>query len=291
MRDRVMTFEDFENIFTLFCTIVGLLYCLFKYIERPKRRYLYLIIFFLGHFFSDYYWGIYVLTMHTYPTVSEFMAYLGWNIAYIFLFLVIFRFRRESKKFFHPLMLWPLLTNIPLFRVAKYSKMIARRAGYSESKQDEIYMMGLLHDVGKIGVPDEVLNYPGKLSSEDFEKIKKHPVTGFNILQSIKERSELSIGARWHHERYDGKGYPDGIAGEKIPEEARIIAVADAYDAMSSKRNYRDMMPQEKVREEIEKGSGTQFDPRFAKIMLQMMDEDPEYSLSGEEHPKQTIEE
>ena len=819
-----MTFEDFENIFTLFCTIVGLLYCLFKYIERPKKRYLYLIIFFLGHFFSDYYWGIYVLTMHTYPTVSEFMAYLGWNVAYIFLFLVVFGFRRESKKYFHPLMLWPVLTNIPLFilyiqfggflnniwqvgvttlvmifcmrqilfsikhkkdgfkfpflpmavllfevteygmwtascfewkselvnpylyctvvgsllmvsfgwcaskdfeaegvpkierneaglrfqiliqtiisffiicgcvggylvaakmrnnmpdetaiegftediaiilfaisavlilfvifllyeitvryrlakinnlkldagmlsrinflftvfitlalmifavvyntrtlynssvtgvyedgedkvkmfatdmenyltlsgttlrvaadtvnlmeksgtstkvikqyivdqtknvsedfdenftgiyayvngeyldglewvppadynpverdwykvaaeadgevvivspyvdaqtgsvvitfaksiskskavgkgeeynvvaldvivnhvqevteeidvtgkgyglvvnedgfivahndaslngqnlaeiydeellkrivktkegnfhyemdddastlfvsrimeqwyavvvvddnelfadvhsqlainimiflvafllisffyylgyknerdfsskveemniqvvtalaaaidakdpytnghssRVAKYSKMIAKRAGYSDTRQDEIYMMGLLHDVGKIGVPDEVLNYPGKLSAEDFEKIKKHPVTGYNILQSIKERSSLSIGARWHHERYGGGGYPDGISGEEIPEEARIIAVADAYDAMTSKRSYRDLMPQEKVREEIVKGSGTQFDPRFAKIMLQMIDEDPDYTMCGKE--------
>ena len=85
-----MTFEDFENIFTLACTMVGLLYCIFKYMERPKRRYLYLVIFFLAHFFSDYYWGIYVLTMHMYPTVSEFTAYIGWNIAYIFLFFVIF---------------------------------------------------------------------------------------------------------------------------------------------------------------------------------------------------------
>ena len=174
-------------------------------------------------------------------------------------------------------------TNGHSSRVAKYSRMIAKRAGYSESRQDEIYMMGLLHDVGKIGVPDEVLNYPGKLSAEDFEKIKKHPMIGYNILQSIKERSGLSIGARWHHERYAGGGYPDGIAGEEIPEEARIIAVADAYDAMSSKRNYRDLMPQAKVREEIEKGSGTQFDPRFAKIMLQMMDEDPEYTMIGKE--------
>ena len=129
------------------------------------------------------------------------------------------------------------------------------------------------------------------LTDEEFAKIKKHPGIGAKILNNIKEMPELAAGAKWHHERYDGKGYPDGIAGEKIPEEARIIAVADAYDAMSSMRNYRDMMPQEKVREEIEKGSGTQFDPRFAKIMLQMMDEDPEYSLSGEEHPKQTIEE
>ena len=90
---------------------------------------------------------------------------------------------------------------------------------------------------------------------------------------------ELSIGARWHHEKYNGKGYPDGIDGEKIPEQARIIAVADAYDAMTSYRSYRDPMPQKKVREEIEKYSGTQFDPRFASIMLEMIDEDKNYDM------------
>ena len=174
-------------------------------------------------------------------------------------------------------------TNGHSSRVALYARMIAKRAGYSESRQDEIYMMGLLHDVGKIGVPDEVLNYPGKLSDEDFEKIKKHPIIGSNILETIKERSDLKIGARWHHERYGGGGYPDGLVGEEIPEEARIIAVADAYDAMTSKRSYRELMPQEKVREEIVNGSGTQFDPRFAEIMLQMIDEDPEYTLTGRE--------
>ena len=90
---------------------------------------------------------------------------------------------------------------------------------------------------------------------------------------------KLSIGARWHHERYDGSGYPDGLAGEEIPEEARIIAVADAYDAMSSNRSYRNSMPQEKIRLEIERGSGTQFDPRFAEIMLKMIDEDKSYTM------------
>ena len=181
-------------------------------------------------------------------------------------------------------------TNGHSSRVAKYAKMIAKRAGYTESRQDEIYMMGLLHDVGKIGVPDEVLNFPGKLSKEDFEKIKKHPVIGSNILETIKERSDLKIGARWHHERYGGGGYPDGLIGEEIPEEARIIAVADAYDAMTSKRSYRELMPQEKVREEIVNGSGTQFDPRFAKIMIQMIDEDPDYTLTGRETSEQSIE-
>ncbi len=164
-------------------------------------------------------------------------------------------------------------------RVAEYSKEIARRFGYDASRQEEIYMMGLLHDVGKIGVPDAVINKPGRLTEEEFEKIKTHPVMGARILKNIVEMPKLVTGARWHHERYDGRGYPDGLAGDGIPEEARIIAVADAYDAMTSNRSYRNIIPQEHVREEIVKGSGTQFDPRFAEIMLAMIDEDKEYKM------------
>jgi HD-GYP domain-containing protein (c-di-GMP phosphodiesterase class II) len=170
-------------------------------------------------------------------------------------------------------------TNGHSSRVAKYSRMIARRIGYGSTEQDEIYMMGLLHDVGKIGVPDEVINKTSRLTDEEFELIRKHPVIGSDILKRIKERPELSVGARWHHERYDGKGYPDGLSGEEIPEEARIIAVADAYDAMTSRRSYRGVMPQENVRKEIEEGMGTQFDPRFARVMIEMIDEDTDYQM------------
>lgn len=170
-------------------------------------------------------------------------------------------------------------TNGHSSRVAEYARMIAARAGYSDSEQNEIYMMGLLHDVGKIGVPDNVINKPSKLTKEEFELIKKHSVIGSGILESIKERPKLAMAARWHHERYGGGGYPDGISGEQIPEEARIIAVSDAYDAMTSRRSYRDIMSQDKVRSEFEYGMGTQFDPRFAKIMLQMIDEDRDYSM------------
>ncbi len=164
-------------------------------------------------------------------------------------------------------------------RVAEYSKEIARRYGYSQKRQDSIYMMGLLHDVGKIGVPDAVINKPARLTEEEFETIKQHPIQGAKILKDIKEMPELATGARWHHERYGGGGYPDGLSGEDIPEEARIIAVADAYDAMTSRRSYRSVLPQETVRSEIEKGKGTQFDPAFAEIMLQMIDEDTEYLM------------
>ena len=164
-------------------------------------------------------------------------------------------------------------------RVARYSREIARKYGYDENNLDEIYIMGLLHDVGKIGVPDEVINKPGRLTDEEFQCIKKHPSIGGKILGNIREMPQLAAGAKWHHERYDGRGYPEGLAGDDIPEEARIIAVADAYDAMTSNRSYRGALPQEVVRAEIEKGKGSQFDPKFADIMLSMIDEDKDYCM------------
>ena len=164
-------------------------------------------------------------------------------------------------------------------RVATYAREIARRAGKSESVQENIYLIGLLHDVGKIGIPDTILNKPGKLTDEEYAVIKTHPLQGDKILRNISEFPELAIGARWHHERYDGYGYPDGIAGEQIPEEARIIAVADAYDAMTSSRSYRDPLSQERVRSEIVNGRWSQFDPVFADVMLQMIDEDVGYQM------------
>lgn len=170
-------------------------------------------------------------------------------------------------------------TNGHSSRVADYSREIARRFGYTDKQLEDIYMMGILHDVGKIGVPDAVINKPARLTDEEYELIKNHPVLGARILGNIKEMPQLAVGARWHHERYDGKGYPDGLAGDDIPEEARIIAVADAYDAMSSHRSYRRALPQEAIRDEIEKGCGTQFDPRFAEIMLSMIDEDVDYEM------------
>ena len=170
-------------------------------------------------------------------------------------------------------------TNGHSSRVAEYSREIARRYGYTKDQQNDIYMMGLLHDVGKIGVPDAVINKPAKLTDEEYEIIKQHPVQGDLILRQIEEMPKLSVGARWHHERYDGKGYPDGLSGEDILEEARIIAVADTYDAMTSRRSYRDVLPQDHVRSEIGRVKGAQLDPVFADIMLQMMAEDPEFRM------------
>ncbi|MBE5829593.1 MAG: response regulator [Butyrivibrio sp.] len=170
-------------------------------------------------------------------------------------------------------------TNGHSVRVADYSAEIARRAGYDVSALQRIYITGLLHDVGKIGIPDAIINKNGKLDDEEYAIIKTHPEKGAAILSNIQDMPELSIGARWHHERFDGRGYPEGLKGEDIPEMARIIAIADAYDAMTSNRSYRRSLPQEVVRAEIEKGKGTQFDPIFAEIMLRMIDEDTNYNM------------
>ena len=164
-------------------------------------------------------------------------------------------------------------------RVAEYARKIAMIAGKSEKECTDVYFAGLLHDVGKIGISDAIINKSEKLTEAEFAAIKMHPVIGKQILASISQSPYISIGANYHHERYDGRGYPERMKGTDIPEIARIIAVADAYDAMTSKRSYRDPIPQEKVREEIIKGMGTQFDPEFARIMIYLIDMDTDYQL------------
>ncbi len=164
-------------------------------------------------------------------------------------------------------------------RVAAYAAEIARRMGKSSRKQEMIYRMGLLHDIGKIGVSEETLNQP-ELTGGDFSQIKRHTLIGSDILRTITEMPELAQGARSHHERYDGTGYPDGLKGADIPEAARILCVADCYDAMTSTRAYSPRRTQAEARAEIEKCSGTQFDPEIAKVMLQMIDEDTAYVMN-----------
>ena len=164
-------------------------------------------------------------------------------------------------------------------RVAKYSRMLAKALGENEKTQENIYYVALLHDIGKIGIPNAIINKPGKLTDEEYEIIKTHPVIGSDILKTISSMPEISIGARSHHERYDGRGYPDGLAGEDIPWIARIIGVADAYDAMTSNRSYRQYLPQEVVRSEIVKCRGIQFDPQVADAMLSLIDEDKDYKM------------
>ncbi len=164
-------------------------------------------------------------------------------------------------------------------RVAEYARMIAERAGKLKSVREKVYYMGLLHDIGVIGIPDEIINCPD-LNDETRGIMQRHAEIGADILKSIVEMPELQIGARYHHEWYDGSGYPEGLKGQEIPEYARIIAMADAYDAMTSNRIYRDvLLTQDEVKKEIRKGRGTQFDPEFADIMLDLIEEDREYKM------------
>ena len=164
-------------------------------------------------------------------------------------------------------------------RVAKYATEIARRMGKSPKEQEEIYYMGLLHDIGKIGVAGSIIRKNARLTDDEFEEIKEHPMAGYEILKTITVLPNLPLGAKYHHEHFDGTGYPDGLKGYQIPEVARIIAVADVYDAMTSKRAYSNIRPQAEVRAEIERCRGTYFDPDIANIMLQMIDEDSDYKM------------
>lgn len=158
-------------------------------------------------------------------------------------------------------------------RVAQCSTAIARNLNWSEEEVQNIHYIALLHDIGKIGVPDAILNKPGKLSAEEFEVIKKHPVIGNDILKDIYMIRSVAEGALYHHERYDGHGYPFGLTGEKIPYCARIIGIADAYDAMTSNRIYRRKLNRENVIKEFENGRGTQFDPKLTDLFLTMLSE------------------
>ncbi len=157
-------------------------------------------------------------------------------------------------------------------RVALYSRKIAEHAGLSKEDCREVYFAALLHDVGKIGVPDQIIKKGGRLDDEEFEQIKQHTVIGDQILSGISLSPYLRYGALYHHERYDGTGYPQGISGEDIPQIARIIAVADAYDAMNSNRSYRRSLPLSHIRKELIEGMGKQFEPRYAEIMIRIID-------------------
>ena len=175
-------------------------------------------------------------------------------------------------------------------RVADYALMIAKKLNLSYQERETIYNAGLLHDVGKIRISEAVINKPGKLNQEEFEQIMAHPVCSYHLLKNIYEKdNEICYGAKFHHERYDGTGYPNGLKGTNIPKIARIIAVADAYDAMASNRSYRNALEQDIIKNEIIKGKGTQFDPEFADVMLEIINEDKNYELRQHDNVKHNI--
>jgi len=158
-------------------------------------------------------------------------------------------------------------------KVAEYAQQICINMGLDEQTAGMAYLAGLLHDAGKIGVPESILIKPGRLIDAEFEVIKKHPEIGVNILRSMQNMKEILQVIRHHHERYDGSGYPDGLKGEDIPLLSRILAVADAFDAMTSDRSYRKAFSFDKVVQEIESNAGTQFDPQVAQSFLGLLRE------------------
>lgn len=164
-------------------------------------------------------------------------------------------------------------TNGHSLRVAAYSRELAKRMGLSEEEQENIYYVALLHDIGKIGIPDEILTKPERLTPEEDEVMKKHPDIGGEILKDFDALAGIADGAKYHHERYDGEGYCTGLAGEDIPRVARIVGVADAYDAMASDRCYRKALAADVIEEELKKSAGTQYDPQVVPYMLEMIEE------------------
>ena len=157
-------------------------------------------------------------------------------------------------------------------RVSAYSVLLGKHLHLNEDEQEILKIGGLFHDVGKIGIPDTILLKNGKLTDEEYNEIKKHPQIGANILGESELFKNIIPFVKYHHERYDGRGYPEGLAGDNIPYIARIAAVADSFDAMSSRRVYRDSLPKEIVREEIVKNLGTQFDPEIGSTFLDIID-------------------
>ena len=157
-------------------------------------------------------------------------------------------------------------------RVSEYSVMIAKELGFSEKQCEEIKRTALLHDIGKIAIPDSILNKPGKLSDEEYAIMKSHVVEGAQILEKFTAVGHIVEGALYHHERYDGRGYVNGLSGEDIPINARIIGLADAFDAMTANRVYRKKLDFDYVLEEVKRCSGTQFDPKMVEVLLKLID-------------------
>lgn len=158
-------------------------------------------------------------------------------------------------------------------RVSVYACLIGEEIGWNKLQVEELRKIALLHDIGKIAVSDTILNKPGKLTDEEFAIMKGHTVAGGEILKDLTILENVALGAKYHHERYDGKGYPNGLKGEEIPIEARIIGLADAFDAMNSNRVYRKKLTAEIIHDELVKGSGTQFDPDLIRAFLPIADD------------------
>lgn len=182
-------------------------------------------------------------------------------------------FYKTIKSIAHALDAKDQYTHGHSLRVTLYSMALAKKLNLPDNLLEEIETTGLLHDIGKIAIPEKILLKPGKLTDEEFEIIKKHPEFGEHLINGIGKLKLISNWLKYHHERYDGKGYPEGLKGEDIPISSRIIAIADTYDAMTSTRSYRPALSHEEAIGEIQRCAGTQFDPKLAEIFISISEE------------------
>ncbi|MDE5679678.1 MAG: HD domain-containing protein, partial [Lachnospiraceae bacterium] len=190
--------------------------------------------------------------------------------------------KQKENKIFKDQMIQAFATCIDLkdkytkghsFRVAKYAAKLAEKMGYDRDKVAEIYDIALLHDIGKITIPDDILNKPQELTDEEYAIMKQHAKNGYDILKKIEISPELSLGAGYHHERIDGHGYPFGKKGEEIPKIAQIIAVADTFDTMNSTRPYRKRLKREDILAELRRIAGTQLNEEIVQLMIAMIED------------------
>lgn len=223
-----------------------------------------------------YTFGIYIVSMIIYKTLVARRLELGKALVDIEKANASYERSRMSLKMLETLAraidAKDSYTNGHSTRVAVYSSLIAEQLGWDKKHIEELKYEAILHDIGKIGVPDSILNKNGRLTPNEFDIIKSHTLVGADILKDMASVDGAREVALYHHERYDGKGYPHSISGTDIPLHARIVCIADAYDAMSSDRIYRKALSREVIRDELVKGRGTQFDPELLDIFLNLFD-------------------
>ncbi len=153
-------------------------------------------------------------------------------------------------------------------RVSELCKSMAEALGMTEDESEELKSVGLLHDIGKIAIDENVLNKSGELTEDEWKEIKRHSEIGYRILNTVNDLRDMATYVLYHHERWDGKGYPKGLKGDEIPMKSRIIAIADAYDAMTSEKSYRNALPEEVAIEELRKNAGSQFDAELVDVFI-----------------------
>ena len=218
-------------------------------------------------------------------TITAIIAIAVFSLIFLFVSLKLKKARKRAEEY-KKITLEAILaiaktidakdkyTNGHSIRVGKYSRLIAKALNMSNDEVERIYYIALLHDIGKIAIPDKILNKENPLNDQEFEIMKTHASIGAEILSGISTIEGISEGAHYHHEKYNGKGYPNGLKGEEIPYIARIICCADTYDAMATKRCYKEAYSKERMLEEFEKGKGVQFDPKIAEVTIELIKND-----------------